>query len=141
MSDADRLDGLAQVNLIVTHLSRAKEFWALLGCESVPRHTNAAVITFASGMNLVLHEPAFARLWDPAYAGPSPGSTVIDLNLASREAVDTAHARVVAAGFASSVEPWDTFFGARYAIVADDDGHRVGLKSPQDPSLAVPLED
>lgn len=39
------------------------------------------------------------------------------------------------------MEPWDTFFGARYAIVYDQDGHRVGLKSPQDPSRSYPLDD
>ena len=135
------MDGLAQVNLIVTDLERAKEFWSTLGWESTPRTDHAAVVTFASGMNLVLHEPEFARLWDPAYDGPVAGSTVVDLNLPSREAVDDAHARVVAAGFASSVEPWDTFFGARYAIVCDGDGHRIGLKSPQDPSRSTPLDE
>lgn len=89
-------------------------------------------------MNLVLHEPDFARRWDPAFDDAGAGSTVIDINLASREAVDQAHACVLAAGFASSVEPWDTFFGARYAIVRHD-GHRVGLKSPQDPDRAYEI--
>ena len=89
------VDGLAQVNLIVTDLERAKEFWSLLGWQSTPRHPKAAVLTFPNGMNLVLHEPEFARLWDPAYVGPAAGSTVIDLNLPSRNAVDDTHARVV----------------------------------------------
>jgi predicted lactoylglutathione lyase len=133
------MDGLAQVNLIVTDLARAKEFWALLGWESTPRHPQAAVISFPNGMNLVLHEPEFARLWDPAYAGPAAGSTVVDVNLPSREAVDDAYERLVTAGYPSSVEPWDTFFGARYAIVGDQDGNRIGLKSPQDPTRSYPL--
>lgn len=137
---AERVDGLGQVNLIVTDLERAKEFWTLLGWSSVPRTEHAAVIAFPSGMTLVLHEPPFARRWDPVFAGPAAGSTVIDLHVPSRDAVDEAHDRVVAAGFASSVEPWDTFFGSRYAIVCDHDGHRVGLKSPQDPELGYPLD-
>ncbi len=134
------MEGLAQVNLIVTDLKQAQEFWALLGWHSTPRHLNAAVLTFPNGMNLVLHEPEFARLWDPAFAGPTAGSTVVDLNLSSREAVDDTYARIVAAGHTSSVEPWDTFFGVRYAIVCDPDGHRIGLKSPQDPARSYPLE-
>jgi len=133
------MDGLAQVNLIVTDLTRAKEFWDVLGWTSTPRHPHAAVITFPNGMTLVLHEPEFARLWDPAFVGPACGSTVIDLSVPTRDAVDRTHARVVAAGFRSSVEPWDTFFGARYAIVGDHDGHRIGLKSPQDPHQAYPV--
>ena len=135
------MEGLAQVNLIVTDLGRATEFWELLGWQSTPRHPHAALLTFPNGMNLVLHEPNFAQLWDPAYAGPAAGSTVIDINVPSRDAVDDLHARVVAAGFTSSVEPWDTFFGARYAIVGDADGHRIGLKSPQDPTRSYPVDE
>ncbi|MEL6985051.1 MAG: VOC family protein [Actinomycetota bacterium] len=132
------MQGLAQVNLIVSDVERAKEFWAVLGFPWSPRHPKAAVIAFDSGMNLVVHEPEFARLWDPAFSGPSAGSTVVDINVASRADVDDLHERVLAAGFSSSVEPWDTFFGARYAIVCDADGHRVGLKSPLDPSRFSP---
>jgi predicted lactoylglutathione lyase len=135
------MDGLAQLNLIVTDLEKAKEFWRLLGWESTPRHPKAAVIMFPSGMNLVMHEPEFAQLWDPAYAGPVAGSTVVDVNLSSRDEVDETHARIVAAGYKSSVEPWDTFFGSRYAIVCDADGHRIGLKSPQDPARSYPLDE
>ena len=134
------MDGLAQVNFIVTDVERSKEFWTLLGWQTTPRYAGAAVLSFPNCMNVVLHEPAFARLWDPAYAGPAAGSTVVDLNLPSREAVDETYDRVISAGHASSVEPWDTFFGARYAIVADPDGHRVGLKSPLDPSRSYPPE-
>jgi uncharacterized glyoxalase superfamily protein PhnB len=28
--------------------------------------------------------------------------------------------------------PYDTFWGARFAVVADPDGHQIGLMSPQD---------
>ena len=118
------MEGLAQVNLIVTDLDRAKEFWSVLGFGWTPRgHPNAAVIAFASGLNVVVHEPDFARLWDPAYSEPRAGSTVIDINVATRTDVDDLHDRIVEAGFSSSVEPWDTFFGSRYAIVCDADRH------------------
>ena len=127
------------MNLIVTDLTSAKQFWALLGWQAMPRHAHAAVLGFPNGMNIVLHEPEFARLWDPAFVGHAAGSAVLDINLPSRESVDEAHDRVVRAGYASSVVPWDTFFGSRYAIVCDGDGHRVGLKSPQDPSRSYPI--
>lgn len=135
------MEGLAQVNLIVTDLERAKQFWAVLGFPWAPRHPKAAVIAFANGMNIVVHEPDFARLWDPAFVGPMAGSTVIDINVSTRTDVDDLHDRVVAAGYGSSVEPWDTFFGSRYAIVSDGDGHRVGLKSPQDATRSYPLDE
>ena len=59
---------------------------------------------------------------------------MIGFRLASREAVDELHARLVAEGYRSRQEPYDTFWGARYAIVADPDGRDVGLMSPSDPA-------
>jgi len=43
------MDGLAQVNLIVTDPARAKEFWALLGWQSMARHPKAALVSFPNG--------------------------------------------------------------------------------------------
>ena len=45
----------------------------------------------------------------------------------SAAGVDETHAAVVAAGFASKSEPWDAFWGQRYAQVVDPDGNIVDL--------------
>lgn len=132
------MNGLAQVNLVVSDLDRATRFWEVLGWPSTPRHGVAAVVQFDSGMVLVLYEPSSARRWDPGWHRIDSGTTVIDVNLPSRDAVDDAYLRLMADGFDDSVAPCDTFFGARYAIVRDNDGHRVGLKSPLDPDPASP---
>jgi uncharacterized glyoxalase superfamily protein PhnB len=36
----------------------------------------------------------------------------------------------VAAGHRSHLAPFDAFWGARYAVVLDPDGNRVGISSP-----------
>jgi uncharacterized glyoxalase superfamily protein PhnB len=41
--------------------------------------------------------------------------------------VDELYARVVAAGFQGEKEPWDAFWGQRYAQLADPDGVPVDL--------------
>lgn len=50
----------------------------------------------------------------------------------TREDVDRLHAKIQAAGHRLGQEPYDAFFGSRYAIVIDPDGNQVGLKSPID---------
>ena len=50
----------------------------------------------------------------------------------SREAVDECYADLTGAGYDGRQPPFDAFWGARYAIVADPDGHDVGLMSPMD---------
>jgi uncharacterized glyoxalase superfamily protein PhnB len=38
--------------------------------------------------------------------------------------------KVVAAGFKAKKEPWDAFWGQRYASVVDPDGNSVDLFAP-----------
>jgi uncharacterized glyoxalase superfamily protein PhnB len=44
--------------------------------------------------------------------------------------VDETYARVVAAGFHGEKEPWDAFWGHRYAQLVDPDGVPVDLFAP-----------
>jgi len=44
--------------------------------------------------------------------------------------VDELYARVRAAGFDTEKEPWDAFWGQRYAQVRDPDGVPVDLFAP-----------
>lgn len=41
--------------------------------------------------------------------------------------VDTVAARVRSAGYTIIKEPWDAFWGQRYAIIADPDGYKIDL--------------
>jgi uncharacterized glyoxalase superfamily protein PhnB len=47
--------------------------------------------------------------------------------------VDRIHDVLEGLGHRSSQPPYDTFWGARYAIVEDPDGNHVGVMSPSDP--------
>jgi uncharacterized glyoxalase superfamily protein PhnB len=44
--------------------------------------------------------------------------------------VDARFASVIAAGFESHKQPWDAFWGQRYAQVLDPDGNIVDLFAP-----------
>jgi uncharacterized glyoxalase superfamily protein PhnB len=59
---------------------------------------------------------------------------VIGFSLPTREAVDERYAELTSAGYTGRQPPFDAFWGARYAIVADLDGNDVGLMSPIDES-------
>jgi uncharacterized glyoxalase superfamily protein PhnB len=52
------------------------------------------------------------------------------LECASPSEVDEVYARVTAAGFHGEKEPWDAFWGQRYAQLADPDGVPVDLYAP-----------
>jgi catechol 2,3-dioxygenase-like lactoylglutathione lyase family enzyme len=44
--------------------------------------------------------------------------------------VDAAAAKVAAAGFSVVKQPWDAFWGQRYAILADPAGYQIDLFAP-----------
>ena len=59
---------------------------------------------------------------------------VIGFSLPAREAIDKRYAELTSAGYAARQPPFDAFWGARWAIVADPDGNDIGLMSPIDQS-------
>ena len=75
----------------------------------------------------------FVPQWNSGWPGSQGrGAAVFGFKVATREDVDRIHDDLTAAGYASQQEPYDAFWGARYAIVEDPDGNAVGIMSPMD---------
>ena len=71
----------------------------------------------------------------PADGGvPGGPGVVIGFKVDRREEVDELVAALAADGVPVQQEPYDAFWGARYAIVSDPDGNGVGVMSPVDPA-------
>jgi catechol 2,3-dioxygenase-like lactoylglutathione lyase family enzyme len=68
------------------------------------------------------------RSFDPDWTPPSGGSRIA-LAFACDDAadVDATYARLVAAGHDGHLEPWDAFWGMRYAVLHDPDGNTIDL--------------
>src|SRR6476620_10573188 len=56
-----------------------------------------------------------------------PNGVRVMLDCAGPAEVDEAYARVTEAGFHGEQEPWDAFWGQRYATLLDPDGVEVSL--------------
>ena len=81
---------------------------------------------------------AFAARWG---SDALPTGPVLGFRVGSRAAVDALYATLTAAGHRGLRAPYDAFWGARYAIVADPDGVAVGLMSePSDAHRSAPPE-
>ena len=92
-------------------------------------------IEMPGGASLGIDSEALAKHYDRGYRATEEvsGRVVINLRVDSRQAVDGTHERLVARGYQVSQPPYDTFWGARYAVFLDPDGNRVGVMSPPDP--------
>ena len=58
---------------------------------------------------------------------PHPGGPSLAFRCDTPAEVDKLHAELVAAGYVSKNEPWDAFWGQRYAVMSDPDGYQVDL--------------
>jgi uncharacterized glyoxalase superfamily protein PhnB len=129
---------LHMLNLVVDDMRASLDFYRQLGI-AVPDGGDAAAphvqLRMPGGFSLELDTAESARLWHAAWrTDPATVGVVIGFSLPTREAVDERYAELTSAGYAGRQPPFDAFWGARYAIVADPDGNDVGLMSPIDES-------
>ncbi len=136
MSEAQPV--LNQLNLVVRDMEATLTFYRRLGLQ-IPddpaRHsTHHTEVQLGNGFLLEFDSVEMSRVYNASARKPAGGSGVLGFALPSREAVDKRYADLTDAGYAGCQAPFDAFWGARYAIVADPDGNHVGLMSPIDPS-------
>ena len=127
---------LHMLNVVVTDMAATVAFYQRLGV-AVPDDVDAEAahvqLRMPGGFSLELDTAESARLWHAGWrAEPDSVDVVIGFALASRDAVDERYDQLTAAGYRGRQPPFDAFWGARYAIVADPDGNDVGLMSPID---------
>jgi catechol 2,3-dioxygenase-like lactoylglutathione lyase family enzyme len=135
---SDRPPDLHMLNLVVQDMPASLDFYRRLGA-AVPAGEDTAgahvQLRMPGGFSLELDTAESVRLWHAAWrTDPASVSVVIGFSLPTREAVDERYAELTGAGYLGRQPPFDAFWGARYAIVADPDGNDVGLMSPVDQS-------
>jgi catechol 2,3-dioxygenase-like lactoylglutathione lyase family enzyme len=127
---------LHMLNVIVQDMAASLDFYQRLGI-AVPADAVGAHVqlTMPGRFSLELDTAESAQLWHAGWrADPASARVVLGFMLASRKAVDDRYAELTAAGYRGRQPPFDAFWGARYAVVADPDGNDVGLMSPVEES-------
>jgi predicted lactoylglutathione lyase len=137
---------LTQLNLVVTKVAASRDFYAHLGLDFsdggdpawAGRHVSAvgAGGGAAGSLDVDLDSASFAQQWNVGWPGGS--GVVIGFGVPTRHAVDELVAELVGAGHAVQQQPYDAFWGARYAVVSDPDGNAVGIMSPPDDARRGP---
>jgi catechol 2,3-dioxygenase-like lactoylglutathione lyase family enzyme len=137
----DRIE-FTGLNLVCSDIEATVGFYRLLGVaipEATLWRTGTGVhhvpgVEAGGSSELEFDSPDLARLYNAGFeTSPTPAGVVIGFRVPSRNDVDRLYAVLIDAGHTSRQAPFDPFWGARYAIVADPDGRDVGLMSPSDP--------
>jgi uncharacterized glyoxalase superfamily protein PhnB len=119
---------LNAVGIAVSDLRRSMHFYRLLGAD-LPEDPAAGHVeaTMPNGTRLMFDAEEVLRSFLPDWTRATGNQMSLAFECASPAEVDEVYARVVAAGFEGEKEPWDAFWGQRYALLGDPDGVRVNL--------------
>jgi uncharacterized glyoxalase superfamily protein PhnB len=127
-----RLDA---IGVVVSDLQQAMDFYARLGLEFPadpdPEGHGHVEAELPGGLRLMLDTEAGVLAFDPSWSPPQGGQrTALAFLCDSPEEVDRLYRELVEAGAGGVREPWDAFWGQRYASVGDPDGNVVDLFAP-----------
>lgn len=140
---ADRNLRFGGMNLVARDIEATIAFYRLLGMtipddkvwrtDSGPHHVDG--IHANSDVEFDFDSAQLASAYNSGHEDDVRGNeTVLGFSVGSRDDVDELYGELVGAGYAGRQQPYDAFWGARYAVIVDPDGREVGLMSPLEPS-------
>lgn len=117
---------LDAIGIVSSNLERSRAFYRILGIEFADGDDHIEA-TMPNGMRLMLDtEEVLISFW-PDWRREAGNQVTLAFACGSPGEVDETYARVVGAGFDGEKEPWNAFWGQRYAQVRDPDGVPVDL--------------
>jgi catechol 2,3-dioxygenase-like lactoylglutathione lyase family enzyme len=117
----------AAIGIVVADMAASVRFYRALGLDVPDPDGDHLDVELPNGFRLMLDAVELIRGIDPDWAPSSGHSIALAFECESPADVDALHTGLVGEGFRSKKEPWDAFWGQRYAQVLDPDGNLVDL--------------
>jgi uncharacterized glyoxalase superfamily protein PhnB len=116
------------IGTVVADLGRAIAFYSVLGLEFPGDAEGHVEAPLPGGLRFMLDTEETIRSFDADWQPPSGGHRVaLAFRCDSPAEVDETYQRLLGGGGSAHKEPWDAFWGMRYAQVKDPDGNIVDL--------------
>jgi uncharacterized glyoxalase superfamily protein PhnB len=118
---------LQAIGIVSSDSPRSIAFYRLLGVD-LPEETEGHIeATLPNGLRFMLDDEAVIKSFRPDWTRQTGNQLALAFECDDAAQVDEVYARVVGAGFAGELEPFDAFWGQRYAQLRDPDGTPVDL--------------
>jgi uncharacterized glyoxalase superfamily protein PhnB len=119
---------LNAIGIVASDMARSIRFYQVVGLDVPDTPDEGHVDTsLPNGMRLMLDSEDTVRSFRPDWTRETGNQVGLALECESPAEVDEIYARVTGAGFHGEKEPWDAFWGQRYAQLQDPDGVPVDL--------------
>ncbi len=119
---------LNAIGIVASDPEASIRFYRLLGVDmpDTPGEGHFEA-TLHNGLRLMFDSEDVVKSFLPDWSRRNGNQLSLAFECSSRAEVDALYARIVDAGFHGEKEPWDAFWGQRYALLADPDGVEVNL--------------
>jgi predicted lactoylglutathione lyase len=119
---------LNAIGIVASDMGRSISFYRLLGVDIPETPDEGHVDTFLpNAVRFMLDTEEVIRSFRPDWTRETGNQVGLAFECSSPSEVDEVYRRVVDAGFHGEKEPWDAFWGQRYAQLQDPDGVGVDL--------------
>jgi catechol 2,3-dioxygenase-like lactoylglutathione lyase family enzyme len=119
---------LNAIGIVASDMGASIRFYRALGLDVPETPDEGHVDTFLpNGVRFMLDTEEVVRSFKADWTRETGNQIAIAFECASPAEVDEVYARVTGAGFEGEKEPWDAFWGQRYALLRDPDGVEVNL--------------
>jgi predicted lactoylglutathione lyase len=119
---------LNAIGIVVSDMGRSIQFYRLVGIDVPDTPAEGHIDTFLpNGVRFMLDSEEIVRSFRPDWSRQTGNQVGLAFECSSPAEVDELYRRAVDAGFHGEKEPWDAFWGQRYAQLQDPDGVGVDL--------------
>jgi catechol 2,3-dioxygenase-like lactoylglutathione lyase family enzyme len=119
---------LNAIGIVASDMARSISFYRLIGVDVPETPEEGHVDTFLpNGVRFMLDTEDVIRSFRPDWTREAGNQLALAFECSSPSEVDEVYRRAVDAGFHGEIEPWDAFWGQRYAQLQDPDGNGVDL--------------
>jgi uncharacterized glyoxalase superfamily protein PhnB len=119
---------LNAIGIVASDMAASIRYYRLLGLDMPDTPGEGHVeATTAGGLRLMLDSEEVVKSFLPEWKRETGNQLSLAFECATPAEVDEVYARMTGAGFEGEKEPWDAFWGQRYALLRDPDGVEVNL--------------
>jgi catechol 2,3-dioxygenase-like lactoylglutathione lyase family enzyme len=119
---------LNAIGIVASDMATSIRFYRLLGLDVPETPGEGHVDTFLpNGVRFMLDTEEVVRSFNEDWSRETGNQIGIAFECSTPAEVDEVYTRVTEAGFEGEKEPWDAFWGQRYALLRDPDGVEVNL--------------
>jgi catechol 2,3-dioxygenase-like lactoylglutathione lyase family enzyme len=117
---------LDAIGIVVPDMAKAVEFYRLLGVDFPDATEDHIEATLPNGLRLMMDTEDLVKQFTD-WVEPQGQRIGLAFLCDSPAEVDAMYQKVLDAGFEGKREPWDAFWGQRYAMILDPAGNSVDL--------------